>query len=156
MNATHEAGALPRIFFYHGISDRLAAAAALLGKACMQGKAAVVYAPDAALAEALDRALWLQPPTAFIPHVRLPSPLASETPLLIADALDSVSEALNAAACERLMNLSSSIPPGFERFPHLIEVVSNEDAVRLPARERFKFYKTKGCEVESFDWSGKF
>ncbi len=156
MNAPHKPGEPPRVFFYHGAADRLAAATALLSKACAQGKAAVVYAPDTALAEALDRALWLYPPTAFIAHVRTPSPLAAETPILIAGALETVTEALNAPACERLMNLSSTVPPDFTRFPHLIEVVSNDDAVRLPARERFKYYKAQGCEIESFDLAGKF
>ena len=63
--------------------DRIAAVVALIGKAFLQRKALLVYAPDAEVAGMLDRQLWTHPPTGFIPHVRGDSPLAAETPVLI-------------------------------------------------------------------------
>ena len=74
---------MTQVFFYHNAASRIVAAAALLGKACRQGKAVLVYAPDETLAEALDRQLWVAPPTGFIPHVFAESPLAAETPIVI-------------------------------------------------------------------------
>jgi DNA polymerase-3 subunit chi len=79
---------LTRVFFYHNASDRIAATATLIGKAVSQKKASLVYAPDAEVAAALDRHLWMHPPTGFIPHVDVNSPLAAETPVLIASQLD--------------------------------------------------------------------
>jgi DNA polymerase-3 subunit chi len=35
---------------------------------------------------------------------------------------------------------------GFERFERLIEVVTFDEADRQRARERWKHYKTAGCE----------
>jgi len=140
---------LTQIFFYHGATDRIAAAAALIAKACAQKKPLLVYAPEPAVADAIDRALWVSNPIGFVPHVRAGSPLAAETPVIIADSLDAVPQD------ERLMNLSGEVPPGFSRFTSVIEVVSEEPDVRQPARERFKFYKDRGYEIQTLDLSGK-
>ena len=78
---------MTQIFFYHGASDRLAAAAAVIAKACAQKKSLLVYAPDPNVAGALDRVLWSANPTGFVPHVRAESALARETPVVIASDL---------------------------------------------------------------------
>lgn len=140
---------MTQIFFYHNAADRLAAAAALIGKAAMQKKAMLVYAPDAEIASALDRQLWTQPPTGFIPHVRSDSPLAKETPVVISRDLASPPQN------ERLFNLSAEIPPGFSSFTSVIEVVGQEDEERLAGRERVKFYKDRGYEIKYFDLAEK-
>ena len=51
----------------------------------------------------------------------------------------------------KLLNLSNDLPPGFSRFEDLVEVVSEDDAVRLPARERVKFYRDRGYEIQFRD-----
>ena len=140
---------MTQIFFYHNATDGLAAAAALIGKAVMQKKAMLVYAPDAEIASALDRYLWTHPPTGFVPHVRNGSPLAAETPVLISDNLDSPPQN------DRLVNLSAVIPPGFSSFTSVIEVVGQHDEERLAGRERAKFYKDRGYEIKYFDLSEK-
>lgn len=136
---------MTQIFFYHNAANRIAAAAALIGKAFLQKKAVLIYAPDADVAGALDRHLWMYPPTGFVPHVRSNSPLAGETPVLIADNLETLPQN------ERLFNLSAEIPPGFSRFTSLIEVVGQQDDERLAGRERAKFYKDRGYEIKYFD-----
>lgn len=147
---------MTQIFFYHGAADRIAAAAALIAKACAQGKSLLVYAPDPNIAGALDRSLWADHPTGFVPHVRADSPLAAETPVVIASDLQTISQDdPSAFGYERLMNLSGEIPPGFSRFASVVEVVSEDADVRQPARERFKFYKDRGYEIQSLDLAGK-
>ncbi len=140
---------MTQVFFYHGANDRILAAAGLIAKACAQKKALLVYAPDPAVASALDRALWVHGPTSFLPHVSAESPLAGETPVLITGNLDVLPQD------ERLMNLSAEVPPGFSRFTSLIEVVSDAPEIRQPARERFKFYKDRGYEIQTLDLAGK-
>lgn len=138
---------MTQVFFYHGAADKLAAACALLGKAAAQKKPVLVYAPQAEVAGMLDRLLWTQPALGFVPHCRIDSPLAAETPILLADKLDQLPQD------ERLMNLAAEIPPGFSRFQSLIEVVGREEDDRNAARERVKFYKDRGYEVRYFDLS---
>ncbi|SDH11886.1 DNA polymerase III subunit chi [Propionivibrio dicarboxylicus] len=140
---------MTQVFFYHNATDRLNAVAALIGKAAQQKKALLVYAPDPQIADAIDRQLWVQHPTGFVPHVRAQSPLASETLVVIADTLEHASQS------QRLFNLSREIPPGFSRFASLIEVVGQDDEDRLAGRERVKFYKDRGYEIQFIDLEEK-
>ncbi|WP_301100362.1 DNA polymerase III subunit chi [Propionivibrio sp.] len=136
---------MTQIFFYHNAADRIAAAAALIGKAFLHRKALLVYAPDGEVAGMLDRHLWMHPPSGFLPHVRSTSPLADETPVVISDTLESLSHN------ERLFNLSAEIPPGFSRFTSVIEVVGRHEVERLAGRERVKFYKDRGYAITYVD-----
>ena len=146
---------MTRIYFFHGAADRIQAAAQWLQLAwptLRTQPAVLVYAPDSETAERLDRLLWTQPALSFVPHCHIDSPLAAETPILIAPRLD-------AAVCENalhacLLNLSNELPAAFSRFSALVEIVSTTDEDRLPARERFKFYRDRGYAIESHDISG--
>lgn len=136
---------MTQVFFYHGAADKIAAACALLAKACAQGKAVLVYAPQTEVANDLDRFLWTQPALSFVPHCRSNAAIAPETPILIADNLDSIPQD------DRLMNLGLEVPPGFSRFQSLIEVVGEEETDKKAARERVRFYKERGYEIRYFD-----
>ena len=136
---------MTQVFFYHGASDKIAAACALLGGAYAKNKPVLVYAPDNDVANDVDRMLWTHSALSFVPHCRSGSPLAAETPILITDNLDQLPQD------DRLMNLSEVVPPGFSRFHSLIEVVGREEADRGSARDRVKFYKDRGYEVHYFD-----
>jgi DNA polymerase-3 subunit chi len=139
---------MTRIHFYHGARDRVHAAASWLRQAYEQKQRVLVYVPEADMASRLDRELWMQPATGFLPHCDAESALAAETPLLIARRLDAVGEL---AHDQHLLNLADEVPPGFARFEQLVEMVSAEDAVRLPARERYKFYRDRGYEIQNTD-----
>jgi DNA polymerase-3 subunit chi len=138
-----------RVYFYHGASDRIAAACALIGGAHAKGKPVLVYAPDEAVAEELDRALWTHSALSFVPHCRADSALAAETPVLITGSLDSLPQD------ERLMNLGREVPQGFSRFGSLIEVVGQDEEERLAARVRVKHYRDRGYEVSFTDLSDR-
>ena len=89
------------------------------------------------------------PPTGFIPHVPIASPLAGETPVVIADKLDSPPQD------ERLFNLAAEVPPGFSRFASLIEVVGQGEQERVAGRQRAKFYRDRGYDVQYIDLAGR-
>jgi DNA polymerase III subunit chi len=134
-----------RISFLHGADDRLQAAAQWLQQAWARREAVLVYAPDAEVATRLDRVLWTQPQLSFTPHCFADAPLAGETPILLTANLDHPPQ----ESC--LLNLANQLPPTFSRFEHLVEIVSTDDADRLPARERFKFYRERGYVIDSRD-----
>lgn len=140
---------MTQIFFYHGASDKIAAACALLSGAYAKKKPMLVYALEREVASSLDRMLWTHSALSFVPHCRADSPLAAETPILITDTLDTLPQD------ERLMNLSREIPPGFSRFENLIEVVGQDDEDRSAARDRVRLYKERGCDVRYFDLSDR-
>ncbi|MDP1527429.1 MAG: DNA polymerase III subunit chi [Rhodocyclaceae bacterium] len=138
---------MTHVEFLHGAPDRIQAAAHWLRQAWERRQSVLVYVPDSTQAAHLDRILWTQPQLSFLPHCRADSPLAAETPILLTDRLEDPLQ----ENC--LLNLSNELPPTFSRFEQLVEVVSIEDVDRLPARERFKFYRERGYPVESHDIS---
>ena len=140
---------MTQVFFYHGASDKIAAACALLSGAYAKKKPMLVFAREKEVAGSLDRMLWTHSALSFVPHCRADSPLAAETSILITDSLESI------AQDERLMNLSREIPPGFSRFESLIEVVGQDEDDRTAARDRVKRYKDSGCDVRYFDLSDR-
>lgn len=140
---------MTKVFFYHGASDRIAAACALIGGAHAKGKAILVYAPDEAVAQEIDRALWTRSALSFVPHCHADSPLASETPVLITASLEALPQD------QRLMNLGREVPPGFSRFESLIEVVGQAEDERLAGRDRVKHYRDRGYEVSFTDLSDR-
>lgn len=139
---------MTRISFLYGASDRIQSAAQWLQQAWRQRQAVLVYVPDADAAARLDRILWTQPALSFVPHCRSDSPVAGETPILLVEHLDDPVQ----ENC--LLNLSNELPSTFSRFAHMVEIVSTDDADRLPARERFKFYRDRGYAIENRDISG--
>ena len=138
---------MTQVFFYHGASDKIAAACALLSGAYAKKKPMLVFASDSEIANNIDRMLWTHSALSFIPHCRADSPLASNTPIQITNSLDQPFQT------ERLMNLSLQMPPDFARFESLIEVVGQDDSDRSAARDRVRQYKEQGCDVRYFDLS---
>ena len=72
------------IDFYTGADDPIEVAARLVAKAWQQYGSVRVLTPDARATDALDRRLWMVPATGFYPHCRLSSPLAPDTPIVVA------------------------------------------------------------------------
>jgi DNA polymerase-3 subunit chi len=135
------------IKFLHGAGNRLHAMAAWLAAAQQQHRSVIVYAPDSAQGQMLDALLWTQTATGFIPHCRADSPLAAETPIVIATNLAAPPHD------QCLLNLSNEVPPNFSRFEQLVEIVSNDEDDKLPGRERFRFYRDRGYPLDSQDIS---
>ena len=134
---------MTRICFYHGAKDRLQAAAAWLAQAYARRQPVLVYAPDPRTADSIDRLLWTQSSTSFLPHCRADGPLAAQSPLLISENLES------SPRHDCLLNLGDQVPPGFSRFAEVVEIVSDAEEDRQPARERFKFYRDRGYPLEN-------
>ena len=136
------------IDFYHGPSDKVQAACRLIVELHAQGRKVLVYARSDALATQVERQLWIQPATGFVPHCRIGAALAADTPIVIGDSLG------DAAQHEVLVNLDGELPPAFSRFEHLVEVVGMDESDRGPARERFKFYRDRGYAITAHDLKG--
>ena len=131
------------IDFYFNAGDRLQVACRLAGKAVSQGKRTLVYAPDAELAQRIDRLMWTWPATGFVPHTSPSDPLAAETPVLIAEE--------PGPECDILINLSTECPPLFERYARVLEIVSTEEEDRSAGRARYAWYRERGYQLKAHD-----
>lgn len=138
---------MTRIRFFTNAQDRLQSAAAWIARAYRERRQVLIFAPAPDVAEQIDRMLWTQPATGFIPHCVASASLAAETPVLIAGTLDDLPQ----DKC--VLNLSNEVPPGFSRFEEVVEIVSVRDEDRLPARDRFRFYRERGYALENRDIS---
>lgn len=139
---------MTRIDFYHGAADKLQAACRLIGTLYAEGRAVLVYAPAEDVAARIDRLLWTQPATGFVPHCRSGTALAAETPVIIGACPEQANHH------DVLLNLDGGLPPAFSRFTQLIEIVGLEEADRAPARERFRFYRERGYAIATHDLAG--
>jgi DNA polymerase-3 subunit chi len=131
------------IDFYTHVADRLEIAARLVAKAFAQHGSVRVLTPDAATTDALDRALWLRPPIGFLPHCRVASALAGQTPIWV----DHVDDHPGPASV--LINLQADPPSFFSRFERLAEIVGIEDADAAAGRERYRYYRERGYELRT-------
>lgn len=134
------------IDFYFNAGDRLGVACRLAGKALQRRHRVLIYAPQAEVAQRIDRLLWTSQAVSFIPHCYAHDPLAAVTPVVIAS-----DDALPAVACEVLLNLASVCPPFFERHERLLEIVPQEEEEVLAGRTRFKFYRDRGYAIRNHD-----
>jgi len=135
------------IDFYTHVADRLDVAARLVAKAYAAHGSVRVLTPDRATTEALDRLLWIQSALSFLPHCRMDSAIAAETPIWIDEALD------HKGPAAVLVNLHDQPAPFFSRFERLAEIVGTDDDGVAAARERFRYYRERGYALRSHNLS---
>ena len=136
---------MTEITFYTFADSPLDVARRVAAKAHGQGKQVMIYAPDAAVADAIDRLLWTTPALSFVPHCRDSDALAGETPVLIGTNADALRQA------DVMINLHTEQPPTFARFERLVEIVGQDDAGREQGRARYRFYQTRGYALKTHD-----
>jgi len=133
------------ITFYTFADSPLDVARRVAAKAYGQGKQVMIYAPDAAVADAIDRLLWTTPALGFVPHCRDSDALAGETPVLIGTDADAVRQA------DVMINLHTEQPPAFARFERLVEIIGLDEAGVEQGRGRYRFYKSRGYALQTHD-----
>jgi DNA polymerase-3 subunit chi len=122
----------------------LATACRLCEKAVGSGKRVHIHAPDATVAQEIDRLLWVYKQGGFIGHERVG---ASNDPAPAA-VLIGTGEPLPSHR-DVLVNLDAAVPPFFDRFERVLEIVAGDAATRGRSRERFKFYRDRGLAPET-------
>lgn len=140
---------MTRIDFYSNADSRLHTACRIIAKAHQRRTRVLVYAPDEALARSFDTLLWTHQALAFIPHCLASHPLAAETPVLIATAIDTPPHD------ELLVNLAADCPPAFSRFQRLIEVIGRDPGERDAGRHRWRHYRDRGYAIEHHDLAAR-
>jgi len=139
---------VPEVHFYHNHPDPLAAACQLVGRAYQKDRKVLLIAADPAQSRGLDQALWTYAQQSFIPHVGLDSPLAAETPVLIAVAGRHQPPWPHS---DMLFNLGASIPDGFDGFRMVLEIVGPTESEKAAARQRWQNYRSLGLQPVPHD-----
>lgn len=139
---------MTELAFHFGAPDKLAYACRLLRKAVGSGARVLVVADADAVAR-LDTDLWGVSPTDFVPHCASPAAASvqNRSPVLLTSEVPTDS----APQYSVLVNLADSVPPGFDQFKRVIEVVSTDPADRDLARGRWRFYTQQGYTITRHD-----
>ena len=132
---------MTRIDFYRYAEDKLKFACRLAARAYDKPSRVVVYSPDRSVLAEFDRALWTFQATRFVPHVFAGSPLADETPIILADSEEQLPHH------DVLLNMDDEWPPFFSSFERLLEIVATDDEDKQKARARYAFYKKRGYDI---------
>jgi DNA polymerase III subunit chi len=138
---------MTQIEFYTGVTDPVVAAHRLALKVFAARKPLRIATSSDTITNELDRLLWEQPEDAFVPHVRLDSPLRAATSVVIDHANTHEGDA------EVLISLCAQPPSFFARFERMIEIVGRDEASALAGRERWQFYKARGYALTHTDLS---
>ena len=136
---------MTRIDFYTHVDDKLKTACTIAGTAFRRGHKVTVFCADAETAQRFDRMLWMTPSIGFVPHCGPDDALAADTPVIVDSSGDRLLHD------EVLINLRAEWPPFFGRFQRLIEIVSREEDDRAAARDRFRFYRDRGYQIDTHD-----
>jgi len=139
------------IDFHFNAVDKVSHACRLLRKAVVGGGAKVVLVADDATLDAVDAALWQFSAVDFIGHCRSDS----EAHVVARSAVVLAAAGGSGLPHQQVMvNLGDDVPPGFERFERLIEVVTGDEADRAASRVRWRHYKDRGYALKRHDLAG--
>ncbi len=128
------------VHFHHNADDLAGTACHLATRAFNAGRKVTVLVPDEEMARLIDQMLWTRQPMGFLPHVDIDAPLAAETPITLATAAPEGGWPHD----DVLINLAPAVPPAFDRFSMVVEVVGSDEVHRAPARERWRHYAAQG------------
>lgn len=119
------------------------AACRLADKAFRLGHRIYVLAADAEHSRGLDQLLWTFSAGSFIPHALNSDAADTQLPVLVGH------DDPPAAHEDVLITLAARVPDCFPRFQRVAEVVGSSDADKRQARERFRLYRERGCDLHT-------
>jgi DNA polymerase-3 subunit chi len=140
---------MAEVAFHFNVPDRTAYTCRLLRKVCRSGLRAHVVL-DAADLHGLDVALWTFAVDEFLPHAtqHAPAHVLSHSPIVLAD------EGLAAAPGAIWVNLLPHVPEAWQGAlagQRIIEVVTQDEADRQGARQRWRWYTAQGHQLVRHD-----
>lgn len=116
----------------------------LTAQAWREGKKVLLVCNDEAQAFRLDEALWQRSPEEFVPH-NLSGELTRTTPPIEI----TWGNKRNSQMRQLLINLQTEVPSYFNSFNQIIDFVPSKEEEKVPARERYKFYRQQGWQLQT-------
>nr|VFJ66233.1 MAG: DNA polymerase III, chi subunit [Candidatus Kentron sp. FW] len=138
----------PRVDFYvlntSGTLDAPRMACRITEKAWKSGHRVFVHTGTRFSAPQMDDLLWTFRQESFVPHtVNSEQVDDKEYPVLIGDGSEPRGE------LDVVINLGDAAPAFLGRCERIIEIVSGDAGDRESARERYRLYRDKGCDLHT-------
>ena len=125
------------------LHDRIHYSCRLIDKAYKKGHRILVYSDDEAVSAQVSHQLWHYRADAFLPH--------GPADQVQAIGLGSGDNMIATAYEDIVINLAQAVPPDFQRFQRLLEIVDQTDALLPASRQRYRFYTEQGYTVQHHD-----
>jgi DNA polymerase-3 subunit chi len=117
----------------------------IIDKAYSNGHNIYVHTTNLEEAQNFDIQLWTFRDISFIPHEISNQNSESETPILIGYNMTPT------GTRDILINLTPEIPPFYQQFSHIIEIIPNDNNLKTSARQRYQTYQQQGYQMETFN-----
>ena len=130
------------IDFYFNVENKFNKIHKVLEREIFRKRKIFISVNDLNSAEALSNFLYTYSPSSFLPHVI--GQQEERASIHIDWDHKSVTD-------DFMINLKSEISPSFSRYLRLIEIVSQNEEDKKTARDRLKFYRDRGYEIDLID-----
>ncbi|MSQ80789.1 MAG: DNA polymerase III subunit chi [Candidatus Methylopumilus sp.] len=130
------------IDFYFNVENKFNKIYEILEKEVFRKRKMFIAVNDFNNAEALSNFLYAHSASSFLPHTI--GNHEENTPIHIHWDHEMMTD-------DFIINLKSDISPLFSRYLRLIEIVSHDNEDKKMARERLKFYRDRGYEIQLVD-----
>ena len=117
----------------------------LVRKVLEKGHLITLFTEDESAAKAYSNVLWGNYKTSSLPNVLASDLQMRETPVVIDWQVKQLYQD------DILVNLTQQQLTVFSRFRQLVELVGVDEKDKALARQRFKFYRDRGYEINHFD-----
>lgn len=117
----------------------------LTEKAYKLGNKVYIHTESDKQAGQIDDLLWTFRDGSFIPHQTYSQDSQKSAPVLIGHDKEVPADA------DILINLAQDIPDFFSQFDRVAELVNENPDARARARERYKFYRDRGYELNTYN-----
>jgi len=134
---------MTRVDFFFNVEDKLEKIADLCEKAVNKGRQLTIFSQDDAINDALQQQLWQHSATSFLASSKADEAMSHFSAIVIVENSEDLLQD------DILINLQAEHPPFFSRFRRLFELVANDDADKIAARSRFRFYRDRGYDIKS-------
>jgi DNA polymerase III subunit chi len=130
------------IDFYFNVENKFKKIHEVLEREIFRKRKIFISVNDLNSAEALSNFLYTYSPSSFLPHAI--GRQEEKASIHIDWDHKSVTD-------DFIINLKSEISPSFSRYLRLIEIVSQNEEDKKTARDRLKFYRDRGYEIQLID-----
>lgn len=130
------------IDFYFNVENKFNKIHEIIEREIVRKRKIFIHVDDLSGAKALSDFLYTASPASFLPHSV--GHYEEMTPIHIDWDHKFVSD-------DFMINLKSEILPSFSRYLRLIEIVSQNEEDKKTARDRLKFYRDRGYEIQLID-----
>ena len=130
------------IDFYFNVENKFNKIHEVLEREIFRKRKIFISVNDLNSAEALSNFLYTYSPSSFLPHVI--GQQEEKASIHIDWDHKSVTD-------DFMINLKPEISPSFSRYLRLIEIVSQNEEDKKTARDRLKFYRDRGYQIQLID-----